>query len=73
MGLPSQEIVVSLLFFNFGVEVGQLCFVLLALALARALRTLEFHWPRWVDLLPGYAVGSLGAFWTVQRVVMMFE
>ncbi len=73
MGLPSQEIVVSLLFFNLGVEVGQLCFVLLALALARTLRTLEFRWPRWVDLLPGYAVGSLGAFWTIQRVVMMFE
>lgn len=73
MGLPSREIVVSLLFFNLGVELGQLCFVLLALALARALRALEFHWPRWVDLVPAYAIGSLGALWTVQRTVMMLQ
>ena len=26
-----------------------------------------------VELLPGYVVGSLGAFWTIQRVVLMFE
>ena len=73
MGLPSQEIVVALLFFNLGVEVGQLGFVLLVFALAQSLRTLDFHWPRWVDLVPGYVVGSLGAFWTIQRTVMVFQ
>jgi hypothetical protein len=40
--------------------------------LVRAFRVLELQWPRWAELLPGYAVGSLGAFWTIQRTVMMF-
>jgi hypothetical protein len=30
------------------------------------------RWPRWARALPGYAVGSLGAFWTVQRLMMLF-
>ena len=32
---------------------------------------LEVRWPRWAQALPGYAVGSLGAFWTIQRVALM--
>ena len=35
-------------------------------------RVLEVRWPRWAQALPGYTVGSLGAFWTVQRVAMLF-
>jgi hypothetical protein len=54
------------------VELGQLVFVALALLSFRALRTLEFRWPRWAELGPAYAVGSLGAYWTLQRTVMMF-
>ena len=42
-------------------------FVLLVLALERSFRALEMRWPRWAAALPGYAVGSLGAFWTIQR------
>jgi hypothetical protein len=26
-----------------------------------------------VQALPGYTVGTLGAFWTVQRLVLLFE
>jgi len=25
-----------------------------------------------VDFMPGYLIGSLGAFWTIQRTAMMF-
>jgi hypothetical protein len=32
---------------------------------------LEIRWPRWVEVTPGYAVGSLGAYWTVQRTAML--
>ena len=56
-----------MLFFNVGVELGQLSFVFLALALAWSFRTLEIRWPRWVEAIPGYTVGSLGAFWTIER------
>ena len=71
MGLPQNEIPLALLFFNVGVELGQLAFVFLVLGLARSFRVLEIQWPRWVELTPGYVVGSLGAFWTIERTLMM--
>ena len=71
-GLPKAELPVALISFNIGVEIGQLSFVALILLLERAFRILEVRWPRWVEALPGYTVGSLGAFWTVQRLAIMF-
>jgi hydrogenase/urease accessory protein HupE len=68
-GVPRSEIPSALLCFNLGVEAGQLAFILVALLAARAIRTLELDRPQWVTRIPGYAVGSLGAFWTIQRVV----
>ena len=72
VGMPKAEIPLALLMFNIGVEIGQLLFVLLMLLIYRALKILAFHWPHWVEFLPGYVIGSLGAFWTFQRTVMMF-
>ena len=71
-GLPKAELPIALLSFNVGVEIGQLSFVALILLLERAFRILEVRWPRWAAALPGYTVGSLGAFWTVQRLAIMF-
>jgi hypothetical protein len=73
LGLPRAEIPLALLAFNVGVELGQLAFVALILLLVRAFKVLQMHWPRAVRLLPAYVVGSLGAFWTIQRVVLMVE
>ena len=70
-GLPRSELPLALVSFNVGVEVGQLGFIALVLALERSFRVLEIRWPRWAQALPGYTVGSLGAFWTIQRVAMM--
>ena len=70
-GLPRQDLPLALLSFNVGVEVGQLGFVALILAMERSFRVLEVRWPRWVQALPGYTVGTLGAFWTIQRVALM--
>jgi hydrogenase/urease accessory protein HupE len=72
IGLPRGDIPVALLFFNVGVEAGQLGFVALVLLLERSFRALEIRWPRVVEMAPGYAVGSLGAFWTIQRTWMLF-
>jgi hypothetical protein len=71
MGLPRTEIPLALLMFNAGVEVGQLLFVILALLLERAFRVLEVRWPRWGEAVPAYTVGSLGAYRTIQRVVIL--
>jgi hypothetical protein len=71
MGLPKAEIPLALLLFNVGVELGQIAFVVLVVLLERAFRVLQIQWPRYVAMLPGYAVGSLGAFWTIQRTAIL--
>jgi len=71
MGLPRAEIPLALFLFNVGVEIGQLTFVLLILRLEHSFRVLEIRWPRWAEALPGYTVGVLGAYWTIQRAAMM--
>lgn len=70
-GLPRVEIPLALLFFNVGVEIGQLFFVAVIVLLERSFRILEVRWPRWAEVLPAYTVGGLGAFWTIQRVTIM--
>jgi hydrogenase/urease accessory protein HupE len=70
-GLPRHELPLALVSFNVGVELGQLGFIALVLALERSFRILEVRWPGWVEALPGYTVGSLGAFWMIQRVSIL--
>lgn len=71
LGLERAEIPMALLFFNIGVELGQLFFVGLVFLLARSFRTLEIRWKPWALWLPTYVVGSLGAYWTLQRTVIL--
>jgi hypothetical protein len=71
-GLPRSALPMALFTFNVGVEIGQLAFVLLVLAVMRSFHQLEVEWSRRARMAPGYAVGSLGAMWTIQRVVAMF-
>jgi hydrogenase/urease accessory protein HupE len=72
-GLPSSDIPLALLCFNVGVELGQLAFVGFVLALERAFRLIPVAWPGWVRLAPGYAVGSMGAFWLIQRMAVLVQ
>jgi len=72
MGLPRGEIPLALLFFNVGVEIGQIAFVTLIVLLERSFRSLEVAWPRALQLAPAYAVGCLGAYWTIQRTLLLF-
>jgi len=69
VGLPAAAIPVALLFFNIGVEVGQISFVVLVLALMAVVERLDLSWPRSAWRVLTYAIGSLAAFWTVQRIV----
>jgi HupE / UreJ protein len=71
-GIPSAEIPLALLLFNVGVELGQLGFVALVLMLARSFRILEIQWSRWAELVPAYTVGTLGAYWTIQRTSVLW-
>jgi hypothetical protein len=70
-GLPRAELPLALVTFNVGVELGQIGFIALVVALEHAFRVLQVHWPRWLQALPGYTVGTLGAYWTIQRTAIL--
>jgi hypothetical protein len=68
VGLPQGHVPLALLFFNVGVEVGQLLFVAAALAILEPLRRLQVVWPGWARHAPAYAIGSVAMFWVIQRI-----
>ncbi|MGD2166646.1 MAG: HupE/UreJ family protein [Gammaproteobacteria bacterium] len=69
IGLPENAIPLSLLFFNVGVEIGQLAFVACILALGWAARTLSVRGPDWLAQLAAYAIGSVAALWLFERTL----
>jgi len=71
LGLPAADIPVALLFFNVGVEMGQLLFVLFILVLAWPFRFLEVRWPKWSKTLPAYAIGTCATYWFLGRVAVI--
>lgn len=66
IGLPQNHLAVGLLTFNLGVEIGQLMAVAVVWALWRIVRNFKLAELSRVPLL--YGIGSLAAFWTLQRV-----
>ena len=68
IGIPEGHIPLALLFFNLGVEAGQLLFVAAVVALAALGRGFRRSLPPWAALAPAYAIGSLAMFWMIQRV-----
>jgi hydrogenase/urease accessory protein HupE len=69
VGLPQSDIPLALLFFNVGVEVGQLLFVSGVIVVTWVIKKMKLRWPVWVEQAPAYAIGSLAAFWFIQRTV----
>jgi hydrogenase/urease accessory protein HupE len=68
VGLPESAIPLALFTFNVGVEIGQLMFVFVVLGLLWILQQSRVRWPAWSTQLPAYAIGSVAAFWCIQRV-----
>ena len=68
VGLPQGQIPIALLFFNLGVEAGQLMFIAAALSAIALLRRIRLPLPQWTELAPAYAIGSLAMFWVIQRI-----
>jgi hydrogenase/urease accessory protein HupE len=72
VGLPASSIPIALLFFNVGVETGQLLFVgavVAAIAVGRRVGArLRMPQPPWLWRIAPYAIGALASFWLVERV-----
>lgn len=68
VGLPPDHIPVALLFFNVGVEVGQLLFIAAVLTFIALVCRIRVSFPPWVELVPPYAIGSVAMFWVIQRI-----
>ena len=81
VGLPDHAIPIALLFFNLGVEVGQLAFVaaiLLTGELVRRALALRFEPAPTqraadrLDVTAAYAIGALAAYWLIERTSAFF-
>jgi hydrogenase/urease accessory protein HupE len=71
VGLPQTEIPAALLFFNVGVEAGQLLFVAGVFGASwvtrRVTQRITLPQVAWASALPAYAIGTLAIFWVLQR------
>ena len=68
VGLPQQAIPVALFTFNVGVELGQLIFVLFAVAVRAALVRLPVPRRTWMPYVAPYAIGVVAMFWVIERI-----
>ena len=71
-GLPKDEIPLALLGFNLGLEVGQLGVIAVAAAVSRLLGRFVPERMQTNKLVIAYAIGSLAAFWVIERTLTMF-
>ncbi len=69
IGLPQTTIPAALLFFNVGVEVGQIVFVFFILLCLKVLKKIDLKLPQWAPLVPVYAIGGMASFWLIERVI----
>lgn len=76
IGLPQTALPTALLFFNVGVEIGQILFLLTLVALFFAARPLlkrlisaqdELHWD-WLTTPASYVIGSIASYWLIERI-----
>lgn len=70
VGLPQNDLPLALFAFNAGVELGQLLFIAVVLALLAVMRRLPLPRPLVQHALPvtSYVIGTLAAFWFVERL-----
>lgn len=69
IGIPQQAIALTLIFFNIGVELGQLVFVAIVFILGWALHQLKQ--PRLLEkaeTLAIYSIGGISSFWLFERI-----
>jgi hydrogenase/urease accessory protein HupE len=69
LGLPAGHIPLALLFFNLGVEAGQLLFIIVVLPVIALFRSGRIMLWRGSELVVPYAIGTVAMFWVIERIV----
>jgi hydrogenase/urease accessory protein HupE len=77
IGLPQTELPTALLFFNVGVEIGQILFLLALVAVFLVIRPAlkrlllaqdhDVHWT-WITTPASYVIGGIASYWLIDRV-----
>ena len=71
-GLPEKHVPTALLFFNVGVELGQLAAIVLFVGVGWLVTRIERR-PVWTTRAFVYAMGCVAAYWSLERGVVMFS
>ena len=69
IGVPQNEVPLTLLMFNVGVETGQVIFVVAVSLLLAGLHRLNGRTAMKIAQAAPYAIGGVAAFWTIDRVI----
>jgi hypothetical protein len=67
LALPRHTLLLALLGFNLGVEVGQLVLVGLFFGVVWALRRLDVTWPQWATPVPASVIAIIAGVWFIER------
>ena len=68
VGLPEHAIPFALVFFNVGVELGQLAFVAVVLSLTWLIHKFKAFPLQPAEMVTTYIIGGVAAYWTIERV-----
>jgi hypothetical protein len=66
-GLPQDNVPLALLFFNVGIEAGQIAFILVILAVWYVIKKPLSPWQDKLYPIPVYILGALSAMWCIER------
>lgn len=67
IGLPHDEIPLSLFSFNLGIELGQIIFILAASAVLKVVH--KFITEKKFNTAVAYTIGSISSFWLLERMI----
>ena len=73
VGLPQGSVPLSLLFFNLGIELGQITFILLLLGVWQLVKRRLLPWQERLLPVPVYALGGLSAMWCFQHGLLLLR
>ena len=72
-GLPQTQLPLALLFFNIGIELGQLAFIAVLMLIARALQGTRWQQMPVLAQMPVLVLGVMSAQWCIERGIEVLD